>query len=110
MDREFIDLAMVMFMMVVGQMELGMDREFIDLLVVMFMMVLGQMDLDMTTESTCGQMEESMRGIGLMEKWKGKDRSFRHQEISMKVNSLRIVVMVTGPKHGLMEVSTLEIG
>jgi hypothetical protein len=28
----------------------------------------------------------------------------------MKVNSLRIAVMVTGPKLGRMEVSTLEIG
>jgi hypothetical protein len=31
------------------------------------------MDLGMATESTCGQMEGSMRVIGLMEKSQGKD-------------------------------------
>jgi hypothetical protein len=62
-----------MLMMVVGQMELSMDWEFIDLPVVMFMMVVGQMDLDMAMESTCGQMEISMRGIGLKIKWTGEE-------------------------------------
>jgi hypothetical protein len=40
---------------------------------VIFMMVVGQMDLDMAMESACGQMEISMRGVGQKIKWTGEE-------------------------------------
>jgi hypothetical protein len=76
----------------------------------MLMMVVGQMVLDMAMESTCGQMEISMSGIGYKIKWTGEEILSGLTVMLMMVVGQMVLDMAMESACGQMEISMRGIG